>query len=140
MKVADIMTADVGCCTADAPLTEVATLMVNYDCGEIPVCDDARQPIGVVTDRDIVCRVVAKGEDTRHRTAGDVMSTPVVTATADMDAEDCARLMEQYRIRRIPVVDDSGRCCGIVAQADMATKATRQLTAEMVGSVSQPDA
>lgn len=138
--VQDIMTADVACCTADTPLTEVAALMADRDCGEIPVCDEARRPIGVLTDRDIVCRVVAKGDDVLARTAGDCMSEPVVTATPHMDVADCARLMEQYQVRRIPVVDASGACCGMVAQADLAIKATHDLTAEVVGGVSQKTA
>jgi CBS domain-containing protein len=139
-KVAEIMTSDVACCTADTPLAQVAGMMRDRDCGEIPVCDEARRPIGVVTDRDIVCRVVAKGDDALARTAGDCMSEPVVTATPDMDVDECARLMEQYQVRRIPVVDGSGACCGMVAQADVATKATRDITAEVVGSVSQKTA
>ena len=137
-KIGDIMTSGVACCTADTPLTEVAALMADNDCGEIPVCDEARRPIGVVTDRDIVCRIVAQGEDALVRTAGDCMSEPVVTTSPETDVEECARLMEQYRVRRLPVIDQAGACCGMVAQADLATKTTRQLTAEVVGSVSQP--
>jgi len=138
VKIRDIMTSDVACCSPDTPLREVAQLMVRHDCGELPVCDDARRPVGVVTDRDIVCRIVAKGGDALARTAGDCMSDPVVTVTPEMEVAECARLMEQYRVRRVPVVGKDGACCGMVAQADFATKSTRDVTAEVVGRVSQP--
>ena len=138
MEVRDIMTSDIRCCTADTPIPEVAALMVECDCGEIPVCDDARRPIGVVTDRDIVCRLVANGDDVNERTAGDCMTEPVVTGRPDMSVEDCANLMERHKVRRIPIVDANGICCGLVAQADLATKASSRQTAEMVEKVSLP--
>ena len=138
MLVRDIMTTDVGCCTADTPVREVAILMVERDCGEIPVCDDARRPIGVVTDRDIVRRIVARGDNPRERSAGDCMSEPVITAIPEMSVEECADLMEQHQVRRIPVVDARGRCCGLVAQADIALNASGRQTAEVVERVSQP--
>ena len=56
MQVRDIMSENAVCCSVGTPLVEVAEMMVAQDCGEIPVCDDQRKPIGVVTDRDIVCR------------------------------------------------------------------------------------
>ena len=140
MKVRDIMTSAATCCSPHTPLSEVAALMVQHDCGEIPVCDEARKPLGVVTDRDIVCRVVAKGTNPVGITAADCMSEPVVTTTADMDVEECARLMEQYQVRRLPVVDERGACCGMIAQADLATKAPHDIAAEVVEKVSEPSA
>ena len=138
MHVRDIMTTDVSCCTADTPIHEIATLMVQHDCGEIPVCDEARRPIGVVTDRDIVTRLVARGEDPSRHTAGDCMSEPVVTVRPEMPVETCARLMAEHQVRRIPVVDDKGACCGMVAQADLARHASKQRTAEVVERISEP--
>ena len=72
----DLMTPDPQCCTAETPLNEVAKLMVECDCGEIPVIDSAKKLIGVITDRDIVCRVVAKGKNPSAMTAGDAMTQP----------------------------------------------------------------
>ena len=138
MKVRDIMTKKVACCTDGTPIRDVAQLMVDHDCGEIPVCDDEHKPIGVVTDRDIVCRIIAPGRESSKARAADCMSTMVVTATPDMTIEDCARLMEQYQVRRLPVVDGNGACCGLVAQADLATKSSPEVTAEVVERVSQP--
>jgi CBS domain-containing protein len=139
MRVKDIMSSDPICCARDTSLREVAEKMVEYDCGEIPVCDERGKPLGVVTDRDIVCRLVAKGHDPLEARAEDCMSQPVVTASPDMTVEDCARLMEQYQVRRLPVVDEQGVCCGIDAQADFARHGTRATTAEVVERVSEPN-
>jgi CBS domain-containing protein len=114
--------------------------MVDHDCGEIPVVDskDTRLPIGVVTDRDIVCRTVARGINPLELTVADCMSTPCVTVTPEMTVEQCSKIMEQNMIRRVPVVDADGSCCGIVALADIALHAKTNLTAEVVKEVSEP--
>jgi CBS domain-containing protein len=140
MTVEEIMTSDPECCSPASSLPEVAQLMVACDCGEIPVCDASGKPVGVVTDRDIVCRVVAKGQDPSRTVARDCMSTPVITATPDMDVDECVRLMEENQVRRLPVVDEGGICCGMVAQADLARKAPRETTIEVVEKVSEPRA
>jgi len=137
MDVLEVMTPDPECCSPDSSLREVAEMMVEFDCGEIPVCDDKGVPLGVVTDRDIVCRVVATGLNPNELAASDCMSSPVVTTTPDTSVDDCARIMETHQLRRIPVVDEDGVCCGIVAQADLATKA-REAVTDVVEKVSQP--
>lgn len=137
MQVKDVMTADPACCTPDTPLPDVANLMVNNDCGEIPVVENKR-PVGVVTDRDIVCRTIAKNINPLTLTAADCMSTPVVTVLADMPAEECWRLMEEKLIRRVPVVDDKGECCGIVSLADVARHNGKRVAGEVVKEVSEP--
>ncbi len=138
MTIDEIMTVEPECCTADTRLDEVARRMMESDCGEIPVCDDGHVPIGVVTDRDIVCRVVAAGRDPREVTAGECMSTPVVTVTPETSIDECARLMEMHQVRRLPVVDADGECCGIVAQADLARNGLRETTIGVVERVSEP--
>lgn len=138
MQVKEVMTADPACCTAETGLQEVAKMMVDNDCGEIPVIDSekARKPIGVITDRDIVCRTVAQGLNPLDLTVADSMSKPCVTVTPEMTVEECTRILEQNKIRRVPVVDSSGACCGIVAQADIALNA-REKVAEVVREVSE---
>jgi len=133
----DLMTADPQCCTAETPLNEVAKLMVENDCGEIPVIDHDKKLIGVVTDRDIVCRVVAKGQNPAAMTAQDAMTEPVISVTEDSSLEDVLSLMEEHQIRRVPVVDASGACCGIVSQADVAMVAKESEVGEMVREVSR---
>jgi CBS domain-containing protein len=132
-----VMTAEPQCCSADQPLTDVARLMVEHDCGEIPVVDARRKLVGVVTDRDIVCRIVAPGLDTRVATAREVMSQPVVSVGRTTPLGDVVATMERHRIRRVPVVDDEGCCCGIIAQADVARHAQEQATGELVREVSR---
>ena len=140
MLVRDIMTEDPTCCGLDTGLSEIAQMMVENDCGEIPICDAGGRPIGVVTDRDIVCRAVAKGINPLEQTAADCMSRPVVTASPEMSIEEATRLMEDHQVRRIPITDSSGICCGILSQADLATKGPRRFTAEVVERVSEPAA
>jgi CBS domain-containing protein len=140
MQVKEVMTADPACCTSDTSLQEVAQMMIDHDCGEIPVVEDKKNklPIGVITDRDIVCRTVAKGLNPLNLAVADCISKPCVTVTPDMSVEECSRILEENKIRRVPVVDASGRCCGIVALADIALHARSKIAAEVVKEVSEP--
>jgi CBS domain-containing protein len=142
MQVREIMTPNPACCTADTPMQEVARMMVDNDCGEIPIIRSRsdRTVIGVVTDRDIVCRLIAAGKDPMEYTAEACMSTPVVAVRESTPLEKCAQIMEESRIRRVPVVDGGGMVCGIVSQADIAKHASRRITAELLRDVSQPAA
>ena len=141
MEVKDVMTPDPACCTPETPLREAACLMVENDCGEIPVVEDeaSRRPVGVITDRDITCRAVAVGLNPLELRVADCMSAPCVTVTPDTPLEECIKVMEENRIRRVPVVDAGGACCGIVALADIARHAGRRDTAEVVKEVSEGD-
>ena len=140
MQVKDIMTPDPACCTPDTTLQRVAELMVENDCGEIPVIESvsSTKPVGVVTDRDIVCRTVAKGLNPLSMTASDCMTTPAVTVMPDTPLEECIRVLEENQIRRVPVVDAGGACCGIVALADIARHAAKREAGEVIKEVSEP--
>jgi CBS domain-containing protein len=138
-RVRDVMTQHPTCCRPDTSLREVAEMMVACDCGEIPVCDDARKPIGVVTDRDIVCRLLAKGHDPLHATPRDCMSRPVITCMPETRIDECARLMQRHQIRRVPIVDRNGTLVGMVAQADLARRSPHPVAAEMLEDVSEPN-
>ena len=133
----DLMAPNPQCCTAETPLNEVAKLMVECDCGEIPVIDSAKKLIGVITDRDIVCRIVAKGKNPSAMTAGDAMTQPVISVTEDTSLKDVLSAMEEHQVRRLPVVDASGCCCGIVSQADVALAGKDSEVGEMVREVSR---
>jgi CBS domain-containing protein len=133
----DVMTPDPACCTLNATLDEVAKLMAHNDCGEIPVLDTADQPVGVITDRDIVCRVVAEGKNPSAYTVEHYMTQPVVTVRADAPLEDVVATMEKHQIRRVPVVDERGCCAGIIAQADIAWTGGEHEVAELVREVSR---
>jgi CBS domain-containing protein len=140
MKVKDIMTPDPACCIAGTALQEVAQMMVDHDCGEIPVVEskESKLPIGVITDRDIVCRTVAKGVNPLDLTVADCMTAPCVAVTPEMSIGQCAWIMEDNKIRRVLVVDADGCCCGIVALADIALRGKTGVTTEIVKEVSEP--
>ena len=142
MQVKEVMTDDPACCTAGTPLPEVARMMIEYDCGEIPVVDNqsSKVPIGVVTDRDIVCRTVANGLNPLELTAEDCLSKPIVTVTPDMSLAECCRIMEEKLIRRVPVVNERGTCVGIVSLADIALQTRDDVAGEIVKEVSEPRA
>ena len=133
----DVMTSDPACCSPGTTLDQVAKLMVENDCGEIPVIDVNDQPIGVVTDRDIVCRVVADGKNPMAYTAETCMSQPVVTVATNDSLEDVVATMEKHQIRRVPVVDERGCCTGIVSQADVARAEPLPEVGELVREVSR---
>jgi CBS domain-containing protein len=138
MNVQSVMTPNPACCTATTPLRDVARMMVDHDCGQIPVVDESQRPIGVVTDRDITVRIVAEGRNGNEATAADAMSMPVRTVTTETSLADCVCLMEADQIRRVPVVDTSGRLAGIVSIADLALAGKQEATAEVVKEISEP--
>jgi CBS domain-containing protein len=141
MKTKDLMTPDPACCTPETSLQQVAAMMVEHDCGCIPVVESqaSLKPVGVVTDRDICLRTVARGRNPLTLTAGDCMSSPVITVSPEMSVKECCQMMEDNQIRRVLVVDEAGACRGIIAQADVARHASKQQTAEVVREVSQPN-
>jgi CBS domain-containing protein len=133
----DIMTAKPVCCTPGTTLDQVARLMSKHDCGQIPVVDGNEEPIGVITDRDIVSRVVAESRDPAEHTVGQFMSQPVVTVRAEASLHDVVSTMERHQIRRVPVVDEKGCCVGIIAQADIARQGIEREVADLVREVSR---
>src|SRR6266481_3457773 len=140
MKIKEIMTASPACCTPETSLREVAAMFVDNDCGAVPVVDsvNTRRPVGIVTDRDIACRAVAKGLNALELTARDCMSSPSATIAEDASLDEAIKLMEERQVRRLPVVDERGRCIGVIAQADIALSAGRGKTAEVVREISRP--
>ena len=138
MKVQDVMSKDVACCGINTSLQDVASMMVDYDCGEIPVSDTDGRLAGVITDRDIVIRTVARGINPVELIARQCMTTPAVTVTPETSIKDCCDVLERNQIRRVPVLDASGCCCGIVSLADIARHASGRATAEVVQEVSKP--
>src|SRR5262245_30163549 len=140
MRVRDVMTPNPVCCTSDSPLMDAARLMVDCDCGALPVVGDlvGRKPIGIITDRDIVTRTIARGHDPMTLRVGECMTTPAATIVEDARLGECVELLEQDQIRRVIVVDKSGSACGIVSQADIALHATKRAVGDLVREVSRP--
>ena len=140
MTVQDLMTANPSCCTPETSLKDVAQMMVDCDCGAVPVVDSegSKKPVGVVTDRDIVIRLVAEGRNPDSCCAADAMSKDTVTVEGKASVDDAAKLMKDRQLRRLVVVDGDGCVCGVLAQADLARKAGDRKTGDVVEKISEP--
>lgn len=139
-KLKDIMTKDVACLLPGSTLVEVAKKMVECNCGEIPIVEshESKRVVGVVTDRDIVCRTIAVGKNPLEGFAKDCMTSTVVMGELDMSLENGLDLMEENKIRRLPIVDAQGKLCGIISQADLVSKVTKSKAGEIIQSFSKP--
>lgn len=138
LRCGDIMTKDVTTCELNTPLRQVADKMEDEDVGSIPVVENDRL-VGIVTDRDIVCRILATGRDTKTATAADAMSQDIVTASREDSVIDAIHKMGENQIRRLPVVDQNYRLRGIIAMADIALEAERDRDlAEALEQISEP--
>ncbi|HEX9163288.1 MAG TPA: CBS domain-containing protein [Thermoanaerobaculia bacterium] len=119
MLVKEIMTKSPICCAPTDTLEQVAKVMLEHDCGAIPIFASTGL-VGMITDRDIVCRAVATGTRTGASTASEIMSKPVFTVRDDDDVQNAVNLMKTKQVRRLPVVDKKGKVVGIVAPSDLA--------------------
>jgi CBS domain-containing protein len=119
MLVKELMTMSPIRCEPSDRVDRVAALMAENDCGAIPVCKGAKV-VGLITDRDITCRVVAKRIAPGALAVEDVMTRNVHTIREDAEVESAIDLMEQKQVRRLPVVDEHGDMVGIVAPSDLA--------------------
>jgi CBS domain-containing protein len=133
----DVMTPDPACCSPTTTLDQVAKMMLQNNCGEIPVIDTSNRLVGVVTDRDIVCRAVAEGKNPSGYPVENVMTTSVVAVPADARLDEVIATMEEHQIRRVPVVDGDGCCTGIIAQADIVFTGPDRKAADLVREVSR---
>jgi CBS domain-containing protein len=135
--VRDVMTARPRCAAPDTPLSQVAGLMEAEDVGAIPIVDGDRL-VGMITDRDIVVRAIAKQKDPRGMPTREISSGELVTVGPDHDLSDALQLMAQHQVRRLPVVDDENRLVGVVSQADVAIEAKDKSVGEMLAEISKP--
>lgn len=121
--------------TADTPVSDVAKLMRDEDIGAVPVGKEDRL-IGMITDRDLVLRVLAEGRDMRTTRAEDVMSKGIVFCRTTQTVEDAIHLMDQKKIRRLPVLDDNKRLVGMLSLGDVSHAVPRDLSGELAQAVS----
>ena len=139
-KCSDIMTKVPYCCLPADSVEKLAQLMGRRDIGPVIIIDSEqnRKLAGIVTDRDLALKVVAEGRDARTTTAEAVMTRKVMTVQEDDDIQKALDMMSELQLRRIPVIDKSGRLVGILAQADVATRVNQaQKTAAVVKGISQ---
>ena len=135
-KVREHMSVRPRCVTPDTSVVEAAELMANEDVGSLPILDGDRL-VGVVTDRDIVVRAVAKQKNPQGMPVRDVGTSEVVTVQPDEDLSEALKLMASYQVRRLPVVDEDNNLVGVLAQADIAAGAKEKAVGEMVEEISQ---
>ncbi|RPJ20727.1 MAG: CBS domain-containing protein [Chloroflexi bacterium] len=124
-------------------VTEVAQLMKKEDIGPVLIVDNDKSKtlVGIVTDRDLVLKVIAEGQDPNATRVEEVMSKKLVTCRADDNVDVAMKAMAQYQLRRIPVVADNMKLVGIISQADVATRVGEpEKTAEVVKEISQETA
>ncbi|HEY5983336.1 MAG TPA: CBS domain-containing protein [Anaerolineales bacterium] len=139
-KCSEVMTSKVVSCVPDDVVARAAKLMKVGNIGSIPVVESEHSGklVGIVTDRDLAMHIVAEGRDPKSTKVGAVMTANVVTCMADDDLQKALDAMSTHQLRRIPVVDSANKLVGIIAQADVATRANvPEKTAEVVKEISQ---
>ncbi|MFO7476803.1 MAG: CBS domain-containing protein [Methyloceanibacter sp.] len=134
MKVKEMMHKGAEYVAPNAKLQVIATKMRDHDIGSVPVCDGGKL-IGMVTDRDIAIRALANGRDISKLEAKDVMSKDVIFCRDNEQAEDAIRIMEDNRIRRLPVLDEAKKLVGIVSLGDISHALSRNITGEVTKAV-----
>jgi CBS domain-containing protein len=139
MMIREIMTRNVECTHPDDTLRHAAELMRNLDVGALPVCENDRL-VGMITDRDIVIRVVAKGEDAGTTLVVQAMTPEVITCRDDDDVKDVASIMRDQQIRRIVVLsNDTNRIVGVVSLGDLAVESgDENLAGATLEGISEP--
>ena len=142
-KCNEVMTKNPVCCLPNDMAAKVAKLMKRENVGSIPVIENekTRKLVGIVTDRDLALKIVAKGLDAKSTKVEEVMTRKLVTCRAEDDLQKALDAMSGHQLRRIPVVDKDDKILGIIAQADVATRADRpKKTAAMVKEISRSNA
>ncbi|MEO6213604.1 MAG: CBS domain-containing protein [Vicinamibacterales bacterium] len=139
-KCSDVMTHEPVCCVPDDSVTEVASVMKREDVGSVPVVESHQDKklVGIVTDRDLVVKILAGGLSTERATVRDAMTANPASCTEQDDVSKAVELMSDRQVRRMPIVDASGRLTGIIAQADVATRVqSDRKTGELVEAISE---
>ena len=135
-QIRDLMTENPSSCERGTPVAEAAKVMARENVGSVPVVENGSL-VGVVTDRDLVVRVLAEGRDPQSTTVGEIASSEPVTLSPDDGLDKALQLLARHQVRRLPVVEGE-RLVGIVAQADIARHADEVQTGEVVEEISKP--
>ena len=137
----EVMTREPACCEPGDSVSRVAGIMKSHDVGSVPVVEshEDKKLIGIVTDRDLVLKVLAEGSDVDKATVRDAMTPSPASCNMTDPIDKAVKLMSERQVRRMPIVDDQGRLAGIIAQADVATRVSRDATTgELVEAISEP--
>lgn len=134
-KAREIMTVDPACVRSSDTVLDAAKRMAELEVGALPICGEDDRLQGMLTDRDIVIKVLAQGKDARAVRAGELAQGEAVTIGADDEAEEILRTMSSYQVRRLPVIDGHD-LVGIVAQADVARSLRDPSVGDLVEALS----
>lgn len=121
MKLKDLCILDVASCKREATVAEAARLMRQCHTGDLIVVDEtdgSREPVGIITDRDIVVQVIAQGRDPNRTAVADVMAAPLVVAGISEDPDIAIERMRSHGVRRLPIINDAGEVAGILTLDD----------------------
>ena len=134
--VREFMTTDARCIGESESLVDAARMMMDLDCGALPICGDDGKLKGMITDRDVVLRCVAAGRDPSQMMARDLASGKPYCIDADANVDAAIDMMEKHQIRRLPVISDH-RLVGIISQGDIARNYSEQRVGELVEHISE---
>jgi CBS domain-containing protein len=135
MQVKEAMHAGVEWVEPSTLVSDTAKKMHDLDIGAVPVCEKDRL-VGMITDRDITCRAVAKGADLSKLTVGDVMTKGIIYCRDTEDLQDAIHIMEDKKIRRMPVIGDDEKMVGMLSLGDVSHAASQALSGEVIKAVS----
>jgi len=134
-KARDVMTPGAECVGENDTVIDAAKRLAELDIGAMPICGEDNRLKGMLTDRDIVVRVLAEGKDPTSTTAGDLAQGKPVTIGADDSVDEALRAMTEHKVRRLPVIDGDD-LVGIVSQADVATNVDEEKVGDLVEAIS----
>ena len=139
MKIKEVMSVNPTCCTPNDTAQNVAKLLCDLNVGSLPVVADhqSRSLIGMITDRDLCCRVLTHGLDGKSTPIQEFITYDPAICRDGENVEKCERLMQEHQVRRIPVVDKENHVIGIVAQADLALKDKPERVHKTVAEISK---
>ena len=141
MKIREVMSQNPVCCLASDSAQSVARMMCERNVGSIPVVSDhqSKQLLGMITDRDLCCSVIAAGLDPKTTSIQKFITPKPIACRDGENIDHCGRLMQEHQVRRVPVVDGQNQVVGIVSQADLALKGKPDHVSKIVAEISKPN-
>jgi len=140
MKIREVMSRDPACCVLTDNAQTVARILCDRNVGSMPVVADqqSRKLVGMITDRDLCCTVIAQGMDPKTTQIASLIALAPLTCRDGENIETCERLMQEHQVRRIPIVDAEDRVIGIVSQADLALRDKPERVSKTIAEISKP--
>lgn len=140
MKIREIMSRDPACCVLSDSAQAVAKILCDRNIGSMPVIanQQSKKLVGMITDRDLCCSVIAKGMDPKTTQIEKLLTLAPFSCREGENVEACERLMQEHQVRRIPVVDAEDCVIGIVSQADLALRDKAERVSKTVAEISKP--